>query len=143
MREFYLGSVEHEPFGGLAVQIVAHNGAVEARVVRCVNAQLVRAASLGKEFNQCAPIGTTDDRKTRCGWLAVLKIYHLPRTVVDVGAERQAHGAAVGWQKAVEQGHVALFHPPKGEQHLHGFENPLGFGNEQNARGVHVEAVHH
>ena len=73
----------------------------------------------------------------------MIKINHLARTVVEVGAEREADGAAVGLQKSVEQGHVALFHLPRGKLPLKSFENHLAFGNEQNARCVHVEAVHH
>ena len=65
MCELNLGGVKHEPLGGFAVEIVADNRAVEARMVRRMNAQLMRAACLGIEIDKRAPIGSADDRKTR------------------------------------------------------------------------------
>ena len=62
VRELNFGGVEHEPFGGFAVKIVAHNGAAQSRLMCRVNAQLVRASCLGVEIHKRAPLATADDR---------------------------------------------------------------------------------
>ena len=79
--------VEHEACVGVSVKHVAHDGAAQSALVAGVYTQLMRAACEWVERYTCAVVGCVAQHLVACdGAFAVIVVYHLARTVVDVGA---------------------------------------------------------
>ena len=79
--------VEHQACVGVSVKHVAHDRTTQTALVAGVYTQLMRAACEWVERNACAVVGCVAQHLVACdGAFAVIVVYHLARTVVDVGA---------------------------------------------------------
>ena len=100
--------MQHQAGGGLAVEAVAHDGAVQALWVGGMDAQLVGAARERlKADSGHAVVAFQHMVSGHCG-PAVLAVHSLAGTVVDVGADGQIDDALILHDQAVEQGDVTL-----------------------------------
>ena len=80
----------------------------------------------------------------RDGGFAVHHVYPLPRTVQQVGTQRQADGALfghLGWQWRFEQCHILFLYSAVVELCLQMLVNPFGLGYHKHTRCGHVKPM--
>ena len=111
MAELQPFGMEVKAVGGLSVEGVAYNGAVQAFGVGGMYSELVGTAGLGIEGNAGSIVFCIDYLISRNRWLAVFVADHLQRAVVEVRTEGEADEAfRFGLRNAFEQGDVAFLH---------------------------------
>ena len=84
---FYFFRMEHEPFGGLAVEAVADDGIAQAEGMGAVDTELMRAARYRSQLNEGMTVPVLNHAVMRLGLLAVLSVHHLARPVIEVGPQ--------------------------------------------------------
>ena len=122
----------HAVGGCVAIQRVAEYRVVQPVAVGAVHAQLVCAASARAEQNVVAVSYVVG-----YGLFAMLLVHALPRTVQEVGRQRQRDGAPLlGVARTAVAEHCPVGFPHFvvcGEQPLHGSEGFVGLCGEQYA----------
>ena len=142
MAELQPFGMEVQAVGGLSVEGVAYDGAVQAFRVGGVYTKLVGSAGLGIE-SHAGSIVYCIHYFIACNCrLAVFVTDHLQGTVVEVGTEGQTDEAfRFGLWNAFEQGDVAFLHGSSFELFLEQGMGILVLGCQEQAGGGHVEAV--
>ena len=79
--ECYLVTMQTEPFGLVAVEFIADDGATETVGVSTVHAQLVGAAGVGVEGEESPPVSGIKHLIFRHCRLAPLVVHHLAGTI--------------------------------------------------------------
>ena len=153
MTELQTFGMEVHAVGSLSVERVTQDGAVHAVRMGGVDTELVGTATFGIVGHAGAKMllfidemgGGTQYLVTGDSVLPVLEIDHLQGAIVVVRTERQTDEIPfiLGSNDAVEQGDVALLHFPFLELFLKQGMGLLVLGYQQQARGVHVQTVHH
>ena len=137
MDEFQTVGMQVEAVGGLAVELVAADGASQAVGMGTVHAQLVGASGLRIEGYAVV----ANYLIVGCGGLAALIVNHLSRAVDGVAEQGQLYAAFFRCGGSVEQGDVALADSVVGKLLLQGGVNASVLGCHQQSAGAHVEAM--
>ena len=143
MDEAQRAGMEVEAVGRCAVERVAHDGAAEALGMGGVDAELVRAPRQRTEADECAALAALQHFVAGLRRLGVGRAHLLAGAVVGAGAQGQVDEAAVRRDGALEQGDVLLLHGARLEEGLQAAVHVGGLGDEHQAGGIHVQAVHH
>ena len=143
MDEAQRAGMQVEAVGRRAVERVAHDGAAEALGMGGVDAELVRAPRQRTEADERAALAALQHFVAGLRRLGVGRAHLLAGAVVRAGPQGQVDEAAVRRDGALEQGDVLLLHGARLEEGLQAAVHVGGLGDEHQAGGVHVQAVHH
>ena len=101
--------MEHKSFCRLAIKPIAYDGVAKAEGMGAMDTELMCAACYRPELEQSMSSLVCQHTIMRLCRLAVLRVNHLPRAVVDVGTKRQADVAFLSdGHLPLEQGMIDL-----------------------------------
>ena len=83
--------MKHQPFAWLSIKSIANNRVVKPLRMSTMYANLVSTACYGAKFEQSMTLNVCQDFVMRFGCFTMLPVDYLPRTIIEIRAQRKAY----------------------------------------------------